>query len=159
MTLRKIEPNDNQQVAELIRKVMTSFQCVGEGYSIEDEEVNDMFSAYNNSRSTFYVITQEEKILGCGGIAPLAGGEVTTCELKKMYFYPELRGKGFGKKLMDRLIEDARNLGYQKCYLETVERMDRANHLYNKYGFEKLNAQAGNTGHCGCDTFYVKELK
>jgi len=158
IAIRPINQADNPAVADLIKKVMTSYKCVGEGYSIEDPEVNDMFGAYNDPRSIFYVIESEDKILGCGGIAQLAGGDEDVCELKKMYFYPELRGKGYGRKLMDLLLKDAPRLGYKKCYLETVERMQRANDLYNKYGFTKLSSQEGNTGHCGCDTFYIKEF-
>lgn len=156
--LREIQLEDNSQVAKVIKEVMTSFECVGEGFSIEDPEVEDMYSAYNNDRSIFYVIEKDKEILGCGGIGPLIGADQDTCELKKMYFFPLIRGKGLGRMLMDLCLKAAQEMGYKKCYLETVERMQRANKLYAKYGFKKLNAQEGNTGHCGCDTFYVKDL-
>jgi len=159
LTIRAVHHNDNHQVATLIRTVMTDYGCVGEGYSIEDSEVDDMYTAYNNDRSIFFVISDPaEKIYGCGGIAPLAGGDPDTCELKKMYFYPEVRGKGLGKQMMNLCLTAAKQRGYAKCYLETVERMERANHLYAKYGFEKLCGQEGGTGHSGCDTFYKLEL-
>lgn len=158
LLLRKINKEDEPQVATLIREVMTSYGCVGEGYSIEDPEVDHMYDAYAHDKAIFYVIESKGRVLGCGGIAPLAGGDDNTCELKKMYFYPELRGQGYGKKLMDTLLQDAKELGFQKCYLETVERMHKANGLYKKYGFKKLCGQEGSTGHCGCDTFYERAL-
>lgn len=157
-TLRPITTNDNAQVAQVIKEVMTAFECVGEGYSITDPELEDMYKAYTNDRSAFFVIATDHKVFGCGGIAPLAGGDPATCELKKMYFYPELRGQGWGKAMLEKCIATAKQLGYSLCYLETVERMERANHLYNKYGFKKLDSHQGATGHCGCDTFYVKKL-
>lgn len=157
-TFRPIQKEDNLQVAKLIKTVMTEYDCVGEGYSINDPEVDDMFGTYNDERSAFFVIENEGRILGCGGIAPLAGGDADTCELRKMYFYNELRGKGWGRKTVKHCLEVAKKIGYKKCYLETVERMHSANILYQKMGFEKSCSSVGNTGHGSCDSYYVREL-
>lgn len=158
--LRPIQPADNQQVAHIIRTVMTEFGCVGEGYSILDPEVDDMFGAYTNERSAFFVIGGEgtDEVFGCGGVGPLVGGGSAVCELKKMYFKPMLRGLGFGKIMVTACLEKAKELGYQRCYLETVDRMVQANHLYKKMGFEKIDGPMGATGHCSCDAWYVKEV-
>lgn len=159
MKIRPIEHNDNPQVAQVIKTVMTEYGCVGAGYSIEDPEVEEMWAAYDNERCAFFVIADEsEKIWGCAGIAPLAGGSADTCELKKMYFYSAVRGRGLGKEMMELCLESAKKIGYKKCYLETVERMAKANKLYAQFGFNKLTKQEGCTGHGGCDTFYLKEL-
>jgi putative acetyltransferase len=138
---------------------MTSYACVGDGFSITDPEVDHMYEAYDNENSKFFVIADtDNKIYGCGGIGPLIGGPSTTCELKKMYFYESARGQGLGKQMMELCLATARQLGYTYCYLETVTRMERANHLYAKYGFTKLKTQIGGTGHSGCDTYYQKKL-
>lgn len=152
--IRPIAVADNTRVAEIIRKVMTEFSCVGSGFSIEDPEVNDMFSAYQGKTAAFFVIEQDGKINGCGGFAALAGGVSDTCELKKMYFLDELRGHGMGSALVDLCIEEARSAGFKTMYLETVERMVAANHLYLKKGFQLLPCAKGATGHSGCDSFY-----
>ena len=159
-TLRAIQPTDNQQVALIIRTVMTEFGCVGEGYSILDPEVDNMYAAYIGPRAAFFVVTNVEtgEMLGCGGIGPLAGGEADICELKKMYFFPALRGLGFGRKMVATCLEKAKELGYQRCYLETVERMVQANRLYQKMGFGKICNPMGATGHGACDAWYVKEV-
>lgn len=158
--IRPIKQEDNAIVAKIIRKVMTEFDCVGDGYSINDPEVDHMYEAYDNDQSQFYVIENEstKKVLGCGGISPLKNGDADTCELQKMYFLGELRGKGMGQRLMDICMGEAVHLGFKKCYIETTDRMIQANALYSKNGFQKLCGQVGGTGHCGCDTFYMKEL-
>jgi putative acetyltransferase len=159
--LQTIKPQDIDQVARLIRTVMEEYGCVGEGYSYVDPEVDDMFSFYNNGRSEFYVIydsENENKILGCGGIAPLKGGNEEICELRKMYFYPELRGQGMGHQMIEKCLEAARNLGYKYCYLETVERMETANYLYQKMGFRRNTEPMGDTGHHVCESYYVRPL-
>ena len=158
LEIRTIQASDNIQVAQVIRTVMTTFDCVGEGFSIADPEVDHMYEAYANDKSRFYVVANADTVFGCGGIGPLIGGDDKVCELKKMYFYPEIRGRGFGSQLMDRCLQKAINLGYKKCYIETLGTMSKANKLYKSYGFKKLERQIGNTGHNGCDTFYIKDL-
>jgi len=158
MQLRKIRVEDNLVLEKLIKEVMTAYDCVGEGYSINDPEVMDMYTAYSSPGSAYYVVEENGNVIGGAGIGPLVGGEEDTCELKKMYFYKEARGKGLGSRMLKLLLDEAKDLGYNKCYLETVERMKKANVLYNKFGFKKLKSQEGGTGHCGCDTFYILEL-
>ncbi len=156
--IRPIQKADNAMVAQLIRQVMTEFGAVGEGYSINDPEVDDMYGTYQGDNAMFYVIEDGHSILGCGGIGPLTDGSPDTCELKKMYFYPELRGAGMGKKLMHLCLEKAREMGYRTVYLETIERMWQAVRLYEKAGFKKLQQPLGCTGHSSCESYYAMEL-
>lgn len=157
--IRPVRLADNSQVSDLIKTVMTEFGCVGNGYSIADPEVDAIFQAYQEPGHKFWVIADGEKILGCGGIGTLDEAEGDVCELKKMYFYSELRGKGFGRKLIELCLHEAKMMGYRKCYIETVARMTSAIRLYEKTGFEKLESRMGDTGHGGCETFYMMELK
>ena len=152
--IRKIEPNDIGVIDIIIRQVMTEFDCIGPGYSIEDPEMNDIYSAYQGNQSAFYVIELAGEILGCGGFAPLAGGSASICELRKMYFLSKLRGMGMGNKLLDLCINEAKKKGFSIMYLETVNRMEAANRLYVKKGFKLLPAAKGNTGHSSCNSFY-----
>jgi putative acetyltransferase len=156
-SIRKIQPEDNAAVAKVIRKVMTEFGAVGPGFSIEDPEVDSMFEAYQGPRAVYYVVTHDNQVQGCGGLAPLAGGNPTICELKKMYFMPAIRGQGAGRVLAELLIVEARRCGFESIYIETLEAMTTANRLYQKLGFEPTGSH-GNTGHCGCDRFYMLSL-
>ncbi len=153
--LRPIRPEDNPGIAEIIRTVMTEYGAVGEGYSIQDA----MFEAYNDKRSCFLVLENAGgRLVGCGGVAPLRGGDADTCELKKMYFLPEARGHGQGRRLVGILEEEARRRGFRYMYLETIAAMQEANRLYQKLDFESLPGAMGNTGHSACGLFYRKEL-
>lgn len=158
MSIRPIDPNDNPTLATLIRTVMPEFGASGEGFAIHDKEVDDMYGTYTLPRSAYFVCEENGKILGGGGVAPLAGGEEDTCELKKMYFFPEGRGKGLGQKVLDKCIVAAKEIGFTFCYLETFNTMTLAMKLYEKNGFEKIPGPCGSTGHFGCDTFYRKRL-
>ena len=156
--VRPIEPADNRAVARIIRQVMTEFGAVGEEYSISDPEVDAMYEAYQGPKDRFYVVQRKARILGCGGVAALKGGDEDTCELQKMYFLPELRGTGMGARLLNRLLHDARQLGYRRCYLETLDRMEAARRLYARNGFESIDSPMGCTGHSGCNSWMLKQL-
>ncbi len=157
--IRPIRKADNAEVAKVIRTVMTSFGAVGEGFSIEDLEVDQMYEAYQGNQSVMYVVVgKEEKVLGCGGFAPLTGGDPDTCELRKMYFLEEARGKGLGRKMLEMSLVGAKEMGFKKCYLETLQHMEAARRLYEKAGFLPLSCALGNTGHGGCDSYYLLEL-
>ena len=102
--IRPLELADNAQVALIIRTVMPEFGASGAGFAIHDREVDDMFGTYSLPRSSYYVCEIDGRIIGGGGIAPLKGGDEDTCELKKMYFLPEGRGKGLGQKVLQKCL-------------------------------------------------------
>jgi putative acetyltransferase len=85
-------------------------------------------------------------------------GESGICELRKMYFLPELRGHGAGTALIAHCLDAARELKYRQCYLETLTGMDAAQKLYEKHGFARIPAALGSTGHFGCNRFYLRQL-
>ncbi|QEG21702.1 bifunctional helix-turn-helix transcriptional regulator/GNAT family N-acetyltransferase [Mariniblastus fucicola] len=156
--IRKIKKADNPQIARVIRSVMTEFGAVGEGYSINDAEVDTMFGSYRGQGTCYYVVVKDEKVVGGAGIGPLQGGDGDVCELRKMFFMPEARGCGLGSKLLRLLLDEARRRGYRKCYLETLDRMEAAKLLYERFGFKPLKRAMGNTGHCSCDCWYLLDL-
>ena len=145
-------------MAAIIREVMTSFGAYGPGYSINDPEVDAMSAHYPEPRAAYFVLEHGGCLLGGGGIGPLAGAGPDTCELRKMYFQPELRGRGFGEKMLQRCLLAARERGYRRCYLETLTHMDAAQQLYAKAGFTRIPGPLGATGHSGCNRFYLLEL-
>lgn len=156
--IRLIEERDNAEIADIIRLVMTEFKAVGCGYSINDSEVDEMYTAYAPERSAFYVVELDDRILGCGGFGPLKGAEKDTCELRKMYFKSELRGLGAGTRLLNLCLEDAVRDGFRYCYLETMDTMQQAQRLYGKHGFEYLDKPKGDTGHSSCGTWMARKL-
>ncbi|GIV37628.1 MAG: N-acetyltransferase [Cyclobacteriaceae bacterium] len=158
MKIRPIRPEDNAVVAQIIRTVMPEFGAGGKGFALHDAEVDDMYTAYNQPRSVYYVCEVNGKVVGGGGIGPLQGGDENTCELKKMYFLPEGRGHGWGQQVLDRCLQSARQFGFTWCYLETFHTMQQAMRLYEKNGFERIVAPCGSTGHFACDTFYRLRL-
>jgi putative acetyltransferase len=156
--IRAIRPSDDVAVREIIQTVMPQFGASGPGFALHDAEVQAMSAHYTDSRAQYFVVTISERVLGGAGFAPLAGEDPTTCELKKMYFLPQLRGLGAGSALITHCMQQARLAGYRSMYLETLTGMDQAKALYVKHGFQPLSAAMGTTGHFGCDQFYLRAL-
>ena len=156
--IRPIAPADDAAMAAIIRAVMPEFGATGDGFAINDPEVDWMSRAYSAPRHAYFVLERDNKVLGGAGIAPLAGGDDDVCELRKMYFLPEARGLGAGAAMMSRCLDAAREAGFARCYLETLCGMDAAMRLYERSGFRRIDGPMGATGHGGCNTFYLREL-
>lgn len=156
--LRSIEQKDDLAIRNIIKTVMPQFGASGEGFAIHDDEVENMHSAYTRPRCSYFVWEENGKILGGGGIAPLEGGDADICELKKMYFLPEGRGKGLGQAILAECLKAAKTIGFKYCYLETFNKMNGAIKLYERNSFQKLSEPCGKTGHFACDVFYKREL-
>ncbi len=145
-------------MAAIIRDVMTEHGASGPGFAIHDSEVGAMSQAYPGGRSRYFVIESEGRVVGGGGFAPLAGADANTCELRKMYFRPSVRGLGLGRDLLAHCLEEMKLAGFEICYLETLKSMARARKLYEAFGFTPRCSALGGTGHFACDTYYEKKL-
>lgn len=156
--IRPIQASDDAAVARLIRTVMPEFGAKGPGFAINDPEVDHMSQAYTAVKARYWVLERNAEIVGAGGFAQLIGGPEHTCELRKMYFLPEARGAGLGKKLLTLCMSEAKAVGYRNMYLETLENMYAARRLYEAFGFSPLPQPKGTTGHFGCDAWYERSL-
>lgn len=157
-TIREIQPNDNQQIAATIRAILIEFGVPKVGTAYEDKALDMMFETYNKPNSCYFVIANKYTILGGAGIMQLENSEENICELQKMYFSPEARGKGLGAQMMQVCLENGREFGFEKCYLETLPYMEDARKLYKETGFVSLDAPLGDTGHYSCNMWMIKKI-
>lgn len=149
-SIRPIEPSDNSAVKELVIDTLNEFGCTGSGYASSDPELDDMYTAYQQPGSAFYVIedTETGAILGIGGFSRLKGTTVeeSICEIQKFYFRPELRRQGMGRKLFILVLQKAQAAGYREAYGETNSKLTSIE-LCKKMGFSLISSHRGNTGH------------
>ncbi|WP_029034673.1 GNAT family N-acetyltransferase [Salinimicrobium terrae] len=156
--IREIKPEDNEQVKTLVQSVLVEMGVPKVGTAYEDASLNDMHAEYNAPNKEYFVVEDSGKVVGCAGIAPLANFEGSICELQKMYFLPEVRGKGVGAEMMKRCLEFAKAQGFEKCYIETMPYMKQAQKLYLRSGFESLEGPLGDTGHYNCSVWLIRDL-
>ena len=72
-------------------------------------------------------------VCGCVGMWPLAPDGL--CEMKRLYVRDDFKGKGIGRKLAFKVVQIAKELGYQRMCLDTLERLAPAIQLYQSMGF------------------------
>jgi GNAT superfamily N-acetyltransferase len=77
----------------------------------------------------------------CGGVKRL---DSRTCEIKKMYLVPELRGRGVARTLLHALEQRAREIGYPTARLDTGPRQANARGLYEAAGYREIENFNGN---------------
>lgn len=158
IVIREIKPQDNLQIEQVIRDCFHEFEIPLEGTAYTDSETPRMYESYQNDNEVYFVIEENGKILGGGGIKPLKHFEETVCEIQKMYFSPLIRGKGYGKLLFNKCLKSAKNLGYKQCYLESASQLKAAIYIYENNGFKHLKGALGNTGHYSCGVWMIKDL-
>src|SRR5210317_816661 len=158
MEIRPVELNDNEALAIAVRKVLIEMGVPKVGTAYEDKELDAMYESYSQSRFQYYVVENQGNIMGGAGIAPLKDGDPSVCELQKMYFLPEARGKGLGQQMIEKCLEFAKEQNFKHCYIETMPNMLDAQNLYKKDGFYYINHSMGATGHTSCPIWMIKEL-
>jgi putative acetyltransferase len=156
--IRAIQKEDNKQIAAVIREVFISDGFPKTGTAFADTQLDFMFETYDNPRAAYFVVEENGKILGGAGISQLESSKENICELQKMYFLKEARGKGLGLQMIEKCLAIATEFGYSNCYLETLPEMLVAQSLYKKVGFEYLCTPLGNTGHTTCPVWMIKQL-
>ena len=66
-------------------------------------------------------------------------------EVQRMYVAPAFRGKGLGRAMVERLIQEARTAGYKTLRLESMDFLHEAHSLYESMGFRRIQPYADNS--------------
>lgn len=158
MIFRPIEARDNIAIAEIIRNSFRENKIDHlEGVSLHDPELERLSEVYNQPASGYWVAEANGRIVGGAGIAPLSG-EKGTCEMQKLYFRSDVKGMGMGRRMIAFIIAQATAMGYQSCYLETLDELKDAVRLYEAFGFRHLAERMGDTGHNSCGICMLRKL-
>ncbi len=103
-----------------------------------DDELANLPGKYAPPTGRLLLAMCDGKIAGCIALKKL---DDQKCEMKRLYVRPEHRGKKIGRLLAERLIEEARSIGYQKMCLDTIAgKMATAVAMYRSFGFIEREA-------------------
>jgi len=107
-----------------------------------DRELAGLPGDYAPPEGRLLLAEYEGRLAGCVALHRL---EDAICEMKRLYLRPQFRGKGLGRALADRIISEARQVGYQRMRLDTVEPvMKDAVAMYRNIGFHEISPYCSN---------------
>jgi GNAT superfamily N-acetyltransferase len=100
-----------------------------------DQELADLRRDYDPPTGCLLLAQEGADVVGCVGLRKFAED---ICEMKRLYVVQDYRGHGLGRILAERVIQEAKRLGYARMRLDTVTAMEAANALYASLGFRPI---------------------
>lgn len=144
--LRCIRPEDREAVRALVFETLREFGFPPDPAG-EDADLDDPAMSYLARGGAFEVLLDGGgRLIGCFGLYPVDAERV---ELRKMYLRPEARGRGLGRRLLERAVARARALGFRCLELQTATILATAVAMYTRRGFTPFEPQHRVPG---CDT-------
>ena len=128
--------NDLENIKLLFNEytTMLGVNLAFQGY---DEEIKNLPGKYALPYGRLYIAYYDNKAAGCIALRKF---ENDGCEMKRLFVRPEYRHLKIGKKLVDKIIENARELKYKYMVLDTLSNLHEAVSLYRKSGFQEVEA-------------------
>ena len=125
--------------SEYINMLITNDESFQKYLDIQnyDEEVKHLESKYGMSDGRLYLAYCDEGLAGCIGLRKI---DNQNCEMKRLYVRPEFRGKKLGSILIEKIIGDAKEIGYSYMLLDTLPFLQSAIHMYKKFGFYEIES-------------------
>lgn len=105
------------------------------GFQNYEEELKNLPGKYNIPRGRLYIADYNDELAGCVALRPF---KEDACEMKRLFVRPQFRGHKIGKALVERIIADAKDIGYQHMVLDTVPTLKSAIHMYKGLGFYEI---------------------
>ncbi len=131
-----IEAEELAQVKQLFRQYFDWLAAefhIDMNYQGIEAELASLPGYYAAPAGRLLLLNEEGVPAGCGAFRPL---EPQICELKRMFVRPEFRGRGLGRAIALRLLDEARLSGYRIARLDTATFLKEAPPLYLSLGFQ-----------------------
>ena len=147
--------NGTDYIEQVKIKIIEYTTRLGRDLSFQniDEELSNPAIKYAAPQGELLVaLDDHEKVIG---MVAYHKHSDERCEMKRLYVSPECRGMKLGEKLVDEIIQHAKNAGFKEMVLDTIVPLQAAIHLYNKMGFEECEPYYYNPMD---DVIYMKRL-
>ena len=105
------------------------------------QELSTLPGAFSPPLGCILLAEHGGEYVGCVALRPL---ENKICEMKRLFVIPEYQGRSIGRLLACSLIDKAREMGYEKMRLDTIQSMKAAQRLYHSLNFRTIPAYCYN---------------
>jgi len=112
------------------------------------------FASIKPYEGIIYLLMVDDKAIGMGALRKLEDG---VGEIKRMFIRPEYQGRGYGKEMMDRLMDKAREFGYKILRLDSAFFLEAAIHIYKSVGFKERGKYPGVEAEAGPHYIYMEK--
>jgi putative acetyltransferase len=150
--IRNWQEKDRTLASQVISSVLSEYGLPWQPEEA-DKDVLQIEAYYLATGGEFWVIEQENQIVGTAAYYPINRGEKAV-EIRKMYLLPKVRGLGLGKFLLQQLETVISSRGFEQIWIETASILTEAVKLYESNGY--LATTGVETSRC--DLVYVKYL-
>ncbi|MDB9473228.1 GNAT family N-acetyltransferase [Dolichospermum circinale] len=150
--IRNWQESDRTLASQVISSVLSEYGLPWQPEEA-DKDVLNIEAYYLATGGEFWVIEQENQIIGTAAYYPINRGEKAV-EIRKMYLLPKVRGLGLGKFLLQQLETVIASRGFEQIWIETASILTEAVKLYESHGY--LPTTGVETSRC--DLVYVKYL-
>lgn len=158
MKLTELTPQYDAALAALVRYNLKAHGLDLPGTVYFDEGLDRLSEFYGAKpeKRAYFVLLDDDTLVGGIGLAEFEPFE-DCAELQKLYLSDRVKGRGLGYRLIRRVEEAARALGYRRVYLETHTNLRAALHIYEKSGYKEIEKPEA-VVHATMNRFYIKEL-
>lgn len=158
LKIRSIEEKDNKIMKNLIQKILKDHGLDIPGTAYFDKSLDNLSKHYSETKaSNYYILDLNSEIIGGAGYGPYELDEKIT-ELQKIYIEPSYQGKGYASRIFEKIQDEAKKDGYKKMYIETTDKLSKANLVYLSWGFKPLDKPLKSGEHYAMNKFFIKEL-
>lgn len=134
--IRAITARQVDEARELFREYAggLGFRLHFQGFN---DEIAGLPGEYRAPGGCILLARSGSRTAGCVALRQI---DAETCEMKRMFVRSQFRNKGIGRLLAERIIREARDMGYARIRLDTVASMVPAIALYRSLGFHEIGA-------------------
>lgn len=144
MGIKIIPAYDHVQEIETLFSEYTNMLIAGDSAFQEyltlqnyEEEMKHLEQKYGLPHGRLYLVYCDDALAGCIGLRKI---DQENCEMKRLYVRPKFRGQHIGNILVQKIIEDAREIGYSHMLLDTLPFLESAIRLYKAFGFYEIES-------------------